>query len=88
MKTFNYHTAKDVKEAIIEILALENEKMDSKDAIKYVETMQENGRYLQDIWSSIISKPKLKLKTLKSKSKDERSDSADNNDNTCDGIDS
>ena len=55
------HMAKDVENAIIDILALHNEKMDKREATKYVKTMQQQGRYMQDIWSSIIvdkGKPK------------------------------
>ena len=63
--------ARDVKNAIIDILALHNEKMDKRDAIKYVENMFDNGRYLQDIWSSII--PTKESKTKKNKENDNNS---------------
>ena len=46
--------AKDVENAFIDILALHNENMDKREATKYITTMQNTGRYMQDIWSSII----------------------------------
>ena len=71
--------AKDVKNAIIDILALHNEKMDKKDAIKYVENMQNNGRYLQDIWSSILTPQKSKIKNKKNDESDGNDDSSKDN---------
>ena len=76
--------AKDVTNAIIDILALHNENMDKKDAIKYVETKKKNGRYLQDIWSSIITTKKNK----KLKLKDDNSENNNNSDISNDNDDS
>ena len=67
--------AKDVENAFIDILALHNENMDKREATKYITTMQNTGRYMQDIWSSIIVDRK---KDNKNKDNDGSIDSNDN----------